>query len=199
MPRPSMAGQRREEILDALETCILEKGIQGTSLEYLAETANMKRTILRHYLGNRDDIICALSKRWREKFDEQWHETLSWLPEKNRVNALIDILFAARSESYLKATVISDALFSEAKRLAPVKDDQIHSMNMFVRIVSEELGKEFTTATAEHCELVASGIQANYLMSETLHPLGLADDISSLKSASLLLITTLADAQSTND
>ena len=64
MPRPSMANQRREEILDALERCILEKGIQATSLEYLADKANMKRTILRHYIGNRDDIICALSQRW---------------------------------------------------------------------------------------------------------------------------------------
>ena len=71
MARPSMAAQRIEEILDALEICILQNGIQASSLENIAETAGMKRTILRHYIGNRDDIICALSARLKDKYTAQ--------------------------------------------------------------------------------------------------------------------------------
>lgn len=191
MARPSMAGQRREEILDALEICILEKGIQATSLEHLAETAKMKRTILRHYIGNRDEIICALSARWTEKYNQQWQDALAWLPNKYRADALIDILFSSRSSEHINNTIIGEALFSEAKRLPEIKADQEKIMAEFNRHLVAVLTSQFSHAAAEKIELVAAGIYANYLMSESLLPLALLDEVLKLKKSTLLLISTL--------
>ncbi|WP_085299576.1 TetR/AcrR family transcriptional regulator [Cognaticolwellia mytili] len=192
MARPSMAGQRKEEILDALEICILEKGIQATSLEYLAETAKMKRTILRHYIGNRDEIICALSARWTAAYAQQWQDTLTWLPTNNRADALIDILFSSRSSEHINKTIIGEALFSEAKRLPEIKLDQEKIMAEFTSHLITELSSQYPNAVDEKVELVAVGAYANYLMSESLLPLAMIDEVITLKKSTLLLLSTLA-------
>ncbi|WDE07412.1 TetR/AcrR family transcriptional regulator [Thalassomonas viridans] len=191
MARPSMAGQRREEILDALEQCILEKGIQATSLENIAETAGMKRTILRHYIGNRDDIICALSQRWAEKYSQQWQELLAWLPGSNRAQALIDALFSAGSKDKVNNTIIGEAIFSEAKRLEPIKLHQKQTMQEFIRHLIREFSTQYPGSDESTIELVSYGIYSNYLMSESLLPLGMLDEIYKLKQASVLLCSQL--------
>lgn len=191
MARPSMAGQRREEILDALEICILDKGIQAVSLELLAETAKMKRTILRHYIGNRDEIICALSARWTAAYAQQWQDMQVWLPSSNRAEALIDILFSSRSTEHINNTIIGEALFSEAKRLPDIKRDQEKIMAEFIHHVVAELISQYPDSDSEKIELVAMGVYANYLMSESLLPLGMMDEVVKLKKSTLLLISTL--------
>lgn len=191
MPRPSMAAQRIEEILDALETCILTYGIQATSLENIAETAGVKRTILRHYIGNRDDIICALSKRWREKYSQQWQQMFDWLPSKNKADALIDALFTVGSHERINATIIGEAIFSEAKRLAPIKQDQEDTMVEFHQYVSRALKSDFPEVCDDKLSLVCSGIYANYLLAESLLPLKIAEQVHQLKLSSKLLCTTL--------
>lgn len=192
MARPSMAGQRREEILDALEVCILDKGIQATSLENIAEAANVKRTILRHYIGNRDEIICALSERWASKYSQQWQEILTWLPSVNRSEALIDSLFSTRSKEMVASTIIGEAIFSEAKRLAPIKAHQAQIMQEFIEHLVTVFSGQFVDADPQKVELVAYGIYSNYLMSESLLPLGMLDERYKLKLSSMLLCNQLS-------
>lgn len=191
MARPSMAGQRKEEILDALEICILDKGIQATSLEVIAETANMKRTILRHYIGNRDEIISALSERWTNQYSQQWQELLSWMPTSNRSEALIDALFSTRTKEMMNKTIIGEALFSEAKRLAPIKAHQKQIMHEFIGHLVNEFTAQYPSVKSEKVELIAYGIYSNYLMSESLLPLGMFDEIYKLKQTSILLCSQL--------
>lgn len=191
MARPSMAAQRIEEILDALESCILTQGIQSTSLENIAETAGVKRTILRHYIGNRDDIICALSKRWRKKYSEQWQQVIDWLPIKNRAEATIESLFTVGSTERINATIIAEAIFSEAKRLPSIKDDQEHIMVEFIEHLSSALKSDHPTADDEQIALVSTGIYAHYLMAESLLPLKFIEQVHQLKQTSKLLCTTL--------
>ncbi|MCG7561096.1 TetR/AcrR family transcriptional regulator [Pseudoalteromonas sp. McH1-42] len=191
MARPSMAAQRKEEILDALETCILQYGIQATSLESIAEAAGVKRTILRHYIGNRDDIICALSTRLRSRYSQQWQQLLCWLPSKNKTESIIDALFTVGSSERVNATIIGEAIFSEAKRLPPVKRDQEAIMDEFITIICQVLRDEYEHASDDKIELVAHGIYANYLLSESFLPLTLVDQVYKLKATSKLLCTTL--------
>lgn len=191
MPRPSMAAQRVEEILDALETCILKQGIQATSLENIAETAGVKRTILRHYIGNRDDIICALSKRWRAKYTEQWQEVVEWLPAKNKTEAMIETLFSVGSADRISATIIGEAIFSEAKRLPSIKDDQHSIMEEFFDYLSSSLKNDYPNAPDDKVALVCSGLYANYLQAESLLPLKFIEQVHQLKLSSKLLCTTL--------
>ena len=79
MPRPSLKEQRTEEILDAFERCIHRVGLSGSSLEVIAEEAGMKRSILRHYIGNRDDILEALAARTISRYQSETDELMDYL------------------------------------------------------------------------------------------------------------------------
>lgn len=191
MGRPSMAGQRIEEILDALEVCILEQGIAATSLESIAQQAGLKRTILRHYIGNRDEIICALSARWRQNYTQQWQEIMSWLPSRNQADSLIDSMFIIGTKERVSSTVIAEAIFSEAKRLAPIKQDQEHIMDEFISHFNQVLSNQYSSANEEKIALVSHGVYANYLLAESFMPLKLIDHIHQLKQSSKLLCSVL--------
>lgn len=210
MPRPSMAAQRKEEILDALEACILQDSLETTSLEKLAEQAQMKRSILRHYIGNRDDIIVALSERYLNAYDEQWQATIACLPHSNvspnsadspalacentRLLTLIDILFGERDQFYINKSIIADAIYAQAKRLTAVREHQQKSLNQSIEIISMELMKAQPNASSHKVDLVARGIMASYLHSESLLPLGYQEEIKKLKEVSLLLLRLLDEA-----
>ncbi|TPH15719.1 TetR/AcrR family transcriptional regulator [Litorilituus lipolyticus] len=191
MGRPSLAALRVEEILDALEACIIEKGIQGASLESIADKAGFKRSILRHYIGNRDDIICALSVRWSEFYARQWLELLTWLPEVNRAESFIETIFNVESKEEVNKTIIGEALFSEAKRLKPIKRDQEKIMADFIKHFSDVLVSDYPTSDANSIELVSHGVYANYLLAESFLPLKLVDKIEKIKQSSKLLCTVL--------
>lgn len=57
--RPSVQDQRRKQIIDAFIESVATKGLEQTSLEDVADTAGMQRAALRHFVGNRDDLIHA--------------------------------------------------------------------------------------------------------------------------------------------
>lgn len=207
MPRPSMAAQRKEEILDALEQCILQDSLESTSLEKLAEQAKMKRSILRHYIGNRDDIIVALSERYLAIYDAQWQQTIEWLPDEEnptlndhsetspRLTTLMDILFGERDQEYINKSIIADAIYAQAKRLEAVREHQLQSMNQSIELISQELSKAYPEADSDKIELVSRGILAAYLHSESLLPFGSTTEISKLKQVSLLLLNLLKEPE----
>src|SRR5699024_12343943 len=57
MARPSVANERRQQIMEATLATMTEHGISGTTLDRIAESAGMSRGHVRHFLGNRDEIL----------------------------------------------------------------------------------------------------------------------------------------------
>ncbi|TDF42168.1 TetR/AcrR family transcriptional regulator [Alteromonadaceae bacterium M269] len=193
MPRPNMVAKRTEEILDAFEQCILEASLEATSLEKLAEKAAMKRSLLRHYIGNRDDIIIALCERYQNYYSELWRQTAEWLPEKNRVEALIEMLFAERNQTYIDKCIVGEAVYAQAKRLDQVRQYQVQAIQQSIQILVSELKRAYPNAKGEKQYLIARAILSNYLQSEALLPLNFHEEIGELKSVSLMLLKLLED------
>lgn len=57
MARPSVAVERREQIIEATMTTIAEHGVSGATLDRIADTAGMSRGHVRHFVGNRDRLL----------------------------------------------------------------------------------------------------------------------------------------------
>jgi TetR/AcrR family transcriptional regulator, transcriptional repressor of bet genes len=57
MGRPSVAPQRRRQIVDATIQCMASHGVSGTTLERIADAAGMARGHIRHFAGNRDELL----------------------------------------------------------------------------------------------------------------------------------------------
>lgn len=62
MGRTSLAPERRVHILHAVISCMAQFGMKGTTLDRVADEANMARGHIRHYVGNRDEMIVDAAK-----------------------------------------------------------------------------------------------------------------------------------------
>jgi len=57
MARPSVADERIRQIIEATIRTIGTHGITGTTMDRIAEEAGMSRGHVRHFVGNRDDLL----------------------------------------------------------------------------------------------------------------------------------------------
>lgn len=57
MARPSVADERTRQIIDATIRTIGAHGITGTTMDRIAEEAGMSRGHVRHFVGNRADLL----------------------------------------------------------------------------------------------------------------------------------------------
>jgi TetR/AcrR family transcriptional regulator, transcriptional repressor of bet genes len=55
--RRSVAAERRQQIIAATVSCMAAHGVSGTTLERIADTAGMARGHVRHFVGNRDELL----------------------------------------------------------------------------------------------------------------------------------------------
>ena len=99
MGRKSLATERREQILDAFAICLRQEGFEGTTLERVAEEAGVQRSIIRHYIGNRDDLITAAIDRIIHNYKAELADAIENLPQTELIPALLDFLFCADESS----------------------------------------------------------------------------------------------------
>lgn len=171
MPRPSLKTQRTEEILDAFERCIVKYGIQGASLERIAEEAGMGRPILRHYVGNRDDLIIAITHRFVSGSKATLAAFKAVLPTKNRVRAMLNLLFGGQETFDRDENLIADALIAEANRLTEVSRLLTGWFDEFVHVVEQELRNEYKDAKPSECRAAALGIISTFFVMGSLKPM----------------------------
>jgi AcrR family transcriptional regulator len=91
--RPSLAATRREQLLDAVQACILHHGLAGTTLARIAAEAGMAPSIIRHYLGNKDAVIAAAVERALRNVRAVVVDAVAELPPRDRLAAQLDVLF----------------------------------------------------------------------------------------------------------
>ncbi|OPG72112.1 hypothetical protein B1219_18310 [Pseudomonas ogarae] len=71
MPRPNVSEERREAILKAFEACVIRKGIANTTLTDIAQEADQARSLVRYFIGNRDDMVSCLIDRLLARGESQ--------------------------------------------------------------------------------------------------------------------------------
>jgi TetR/AcrR family transcriptional repressor of bet genes len=57
--RPPLAETRRRQILEAAIRCLSNRGLAASTLDAIAAEAGMARGHVRHFVGNRDEILTA--------------------------------------------------------------------------------------------------------------------------------------------
>ena len=171
MPRPSVKAERTEEILDAFERCVARFGVEGSTLERIAEEAGLRRSLLRHYVGNRDDLLDALVARFLDRSGRESDALFAALPAEGRADALIDFLF---DESYAdaQAVLVADALVAASAHRPELGPKLRAWIEAFTGRIAEELARAFPAAATEACESVAAGLVGIYFTLDSLAPLG---------------------------
>ncbi|MEO1656954.1 MAG: TetR/AcrR family transcriptional regulator [Pseudomonadota bacterium] len=119
MPRPRLDIERSAQILEAFERCVMRQGLANTSLTDVANEAGLPRPLVRHFVGNRDDMVTKLFDGMIDRAESQLEAVAE--ADELPLAARLDLLFAG-----VFANETSNALIGELWYLAE-RDEAIRA------------------------------------------------------------------------
>lgn len=173
MGRKSLAKERRAHLLDAFERCIVQFGLEGTSLEQVAEEAQMTRSIIRHYIGNRDDLVNALIDRTIQQYGAQLEAEYARIAPDKRIAYLLDSLFTPKDAPSQHERIIVTVLMTAQGRYPQAKRKLVGLFEAIIQSIADDLHAHYPQAQAERCYQVAYGLLCLSEMHESFMHLGL--------------------------
>ena len=160
-------------------------------MERIAEEAGLRRSLLRHYVGNREALLKALVDRFLRKSQEDVDLLFASLPEEGRAAALIEILFNdAYSDTHF--VLVSDALVAATPRHPDLGPRLRRWTEDFAGAIVEELQGSFPAADPGAVREVAVGVVGIYFTVDSLTLLGpMTNYRAASKRAAQRLVSTL--------
>jgi AcrR family transcriptional regulator len=151
MGRKSLEAQRKEEILAAFERCIRTYGLDA-SLEQIADEANVKRSLIRHYIGNRDVLVDELIVRITGEVLEQVRTMGDGIPDSELLGQTLDYLFRTDSAEDSTDRLLLQALMTAQNRYPLAKQSLQALFTEIVSLLAGDLMRLFPgrDATAYH-------------------------------------------------
>ncbi|MEP0452222.1 TetR/AcrR family transcriptional regulator [Roseibium sp.] len=196
MPRPSLKDERSREILDAFLTCVAHFGLEGATQERIAAEAGVKRTLLRHYLGNRDEMIRALLEYVVAGFSESTGALAKLLGPDGDLMNLITLLFDQRNASDPRLMLAYQAMVASVDTYPEMREPLLNSLQSFLMVIETAAKRSHPTCSPDKIRAVAHGISAAYVNLDALSPLNPpADWQAAAKTAATLLASSLKEPQ----
>lgn len=191
MPRPSLKKERRAAILEAYGRCVARYGVDGATLERTAEEAGLARALIRHNVGNKDELLEAFLDRFLGEASAETDALFASLPKGNRLPTMTKWLFDPQYSDAHEVSVTS-ALFTAAiERPALAKRLRRWTFE-FIDAIRAELRRGHPKTDDAKLEAVATGIAAIYFNVDTLTPLGDTEQLREASEAAVnLLLSTL--------
>lgn len=192
MPRPSLKDKRTEEILDAYLTCVARFGLEGATQERIAAQAGVKRPILRHYLGNKDQMIAALVGYVVTGFAAMTDAFEQALQGAATPSDLVEMMFDGGEDTDARLMLAWQALSASVGDYPDARAPLLQSLQEFLAVLEGALRRMAPEADAPILRAVAQGIAAAYVHLDAMAPLAPPQEWrSDLKQAALLLAAGL--------
>lgn len=169
--RPSNRDERYAQVMQALVRCVARFGLEGATLTQIAAEAGLTRPLIRHHLGNREEMIAALQSNVLQSFTEQTHALIVALPEDASSVGLVEILFSDTDDSSPDMVLAFAALTARAAEDANLRAACRESLLAFEAAITEVLRKDHPHAGHHAVDAAAHGIVALYLNVASLAPL----------------------------
>ncbi|MEC7289224.1 MAG: TetR/AcrR family transcriptional regulator [Pseudomonadota bacterium] len=188
MGRPKLKEQRAAQILDAYEVCVARFGLEGATLEKVAEQAGLARALIRHNIGNREDLEAALIDRFFKYSDASNKYLLEQMPTEDAASFLVDFLFTDRfgNDDYL---LVSEALIAASNTRPALAQRMKKWLSDFNAAIEKIVRSTYPDADRAHLKAVAIGITGIYFNMESMSPIGTVRGLrpASKRAAQLLL------------
>jgi AcrR family transcriptional regulator len=152
--RPSIAEDRRAQIVEAFLECIRRHGLTGATVERVAEALGFSRTLVFHYFGDTEALVQAAAEQIFDQTLARLMASLRTVPTDERGRAILDFLFAGPHFGELRDVIVMAEITSLAGR-----DKRLHAMlaDMWERsigIVVDELRAAFPQADPSRCRAI---------------------------------------------
>jgi AcrR family transcriptional regulator len=174
MGRPSVAEERRRQILEAFRRCLVRDGLERTSLDSVAKEAGIARTALRHFVGNRDALLREAVVEFAEAYRRDFEDRVRTLPADRRVDALLGFLFGTTfTRDHDAEDHAIEALFSVARHDEDARRALRALYEDFARTVTAELRRAFPKAPPARLRETAYALMCLAEANSTMEGLGL--------------------------
>lgn len=192
--RPSNRDERYEQVMQALVHCVARLGIEGATLAAIAEESGLSRPLIRHHLGNRDDILQALQGYVLKGFNSQTDALAAALPDVKPAMAAIDILFNDTDADDCEIVLAFAALTARSAGDAVLREACKASVSEFEAMIAQAIRMEKPNSDQAIAEQTAQGIAALYFNAKSLSPLTMAESWhANAKGNAMKLLKQLGD------
>lgn len=196
MGRKSLAAERKSQIIQALTEVIRESGYEATTLELVASKAGVQRTLIRHYFGNRDQLITTALTHITEKYLHDYQGLVERFPTDLSVSRLLDYLFGGKFNERPKDDQVIDALIAASYQNEAARASLRGMYQIFEETVAALLLRAFPLVEKEKINDVAYAVMCLAEQHATLHALGVgAARDTAAKRAAKTLIDSLMDTK----
>jgi TetR/AcrR family transcriptional regulator, transcriptional repressor of bet genes len=152
--RPSLADQRRVEMIRAVEACVREDGIGGLTVQRIADRTGRSRGHVRHYLGNKSDQLQALIATYTERYASALEREIDSAQGVGRRLAVLDRLFGAE---WLAAHPDDDIVLDHLAAYAASSGDPAASLQPMYERIRAAIAMALSDAVGEDEAATRSG------------------------------------------
>ncbi len=166
--RPALTVERREQIVGAFIELVAERGLEGVSLADVAAAAGVQQTAIRHFVGNRDELIVAAVDEVNRYFQDSDYAQAT---DTSDVAGLIRAIFspAMHNNPYARAFA---ALEAEGTQHSKTRDAIRDTYEIFIDVIAAGLRRSYPGASEVRIRDAAYAITAMSRMSGDLQQLG---------------------------
>lgn len=191
MARPSLAPERRAQILAAVEECIVTHGLAGVTYQRVAQRAGVQPTLIPHYFGDKTALLAAAVDNTLETVTAMAEAWVNGTTGAARVERLLDFVFGgaiARSN----VGILADQLMA-AGHVDERVGDRVRAMYRTLHeIGADALADAYPEASRQQCDDVAYGLTCLGVAGTTFTGLGVwGDTPPPLREQGRTLIATL--------
>lgn len=191
MARPSTKTERTEEILDAAMRCVAQHGISGLTLSKVSDVAGIARPLIRHNVGNRDELIKALTEHFLKVSTDQFDQLVKNTSQETPLSSALEYLFDSKY-SNTTLMLVAEALIAESANDETIQHKMRNWLIDFVAQIEELARLEFPASSISERSIVASGITGIYFTVDSLAPIkGLHTFAQNSKEAAMALCQSL--------
>lgn len=194
MGRPSNRDERYGQVMEAFVRCVARMGLDGATLSAIAKEARLTRPLIRHHLGNRDEMIVALQDYVLDQFNSAANELVAALPDSDPAHVLVNHLFSDQSDSSPDLVLAFAALTARASEDGELRANCRASILGFEVQVAEVLQRNYPKAPQMDTQQAAHGIVALYFNTSSLAALEMPTEwVNRSKAMAVSLCENLAD------
>jgi AcrR family transcriptional regulator len=169
--RPTNRDERYIQVMAALVRCVARFGLDGASLSQIAKESGLTRPLIRHHIGNREDMIAGLTDYVLKSFDDQTAAMVFFLPKTRPSAALVDLLFSEGAVTEPDMVLAFAALTTRASDDADLRQRCRGSLLAFEATIADILRHDHCDADDAEICAAAHGITALYFNLNSLAPL----------------------------
>ncbi|MEM7117074.1 MAG: TetR/AcrR family transcriptional regulator [Chloroflexota bacterium] len=158
MGRRDLSEERCDQILDAFQHCIVRHGLASTTVTKVAEAAGMKRSIIHHYVGDRNDLLAALLQRYIEQDQQAFADHLAGQTTPPDIDRLLDFLFSGWLKADPHVGIIVNSLLAETAHNLQLRELCYQAYKVVQDGIADVIGAQYPSTPPERCQLIAHAI-----------------------------------------